>query len=261
MATMAQFYDYQGEELRVTDTIDLIKKFEGKNIIILADSIFDYEQPDGFNIGEYIHQDINANVYNWAQGGCMMAKGKADNYDPYSFVGMVDALCTRNFTDQEKYMDDRGFTDRVTEMEKFDMSKCDYMIVSYGTNDLWLNTQDDPTDNANNELDTSTFLGAYRYGIKTLLTKYPTIKLLSIGFQGGMGAVNGKTGVYHSAKKWNEALKDISYDLSIPFLNMWSHSMINSYTQSTLTNGQPHLKKEGKKRYAALIENALNYYY
>lgn len=51
------------------------------------------------------------------------------------------------------------------------------------------------------------------------------------------------------------------YDLAVPFVDIWSDSMINTITSGTLCNGQPHLSHEGKLRYAALVENALNYYY
>ena len=61
---MAYMYDYLGNELKIEETTDLVKKFKGKNIVILADSIFDYETPDGFNIGFWIEKDIEANVLN-----------------------------------------------------------------------------------------------------------------------------------------------------------------------------------------------------
>lgn len=255
---MAYMYDYLGNEIKVEETTDLVKKFKGKNIVILADSIFDYEIPDGFNIGFWIKKNIEANVLNWAQGGCCMAKGKATNYDPYSFVGLADALATHTFTDQEEYATDRNFSEQVDEMKNFDMSKADYLIVAYGTNDFWRNGKIEDSDEG---YDTSTYIGAFKYGIKTLLTKYPKLKIVCLGIQnlGSLYIDSGGYTIYSS--KYNEAIKKAAYDLAVPFVDIWSDSMINTITSGTLCDGQPHLSHEGKLRYAALVENALNYYY
>lgn len=253
-------YDYTGTEIPFEDKTDIVKKFTGKNIIILADSIFDYETPDGFNIGYWLNKACGANVYNWAQGGTCMQKGKADNYDPYSFAGMADALATGTFTDQEKYQEDRSFTTQVAEMKAFDMTTADYLIVAYGTNDFWLEVTEAPETNLSDEFDKNTFIGAFNYGIKTLLTKYPTLKILCVGMQ-RMSQVSGKTGETVTGDAWAEALKEASSKLSVPYVDIYSDSLINKYTIGTLCNGQPHLSHEGKLRYVALIENALNLYY
>ena len=42
------FYDYAGNEVtEFTETTDIEKKFKGKNVIWLGDSLIDYETPEG----------------------------------------------------------------------------------------------------------------------------------------------------------------------------------------------------------------------
>ena len=84
---------------------------------------------------------------------------------------------------------------------------------------------------------------------------------MCLGIQnlGSLYIDSGGYTIYSS--KYNEAIKKAACDLAIPFIDIWSDSMINTITSETLCNGQPHLSHEGKLRYAALVENALNYYY
>ena len=240
---------------------------DGKNVIILADSVFDYETPDGINVGQMLAVSSGATVYNWAQGGCCMAKGKATNYDPYSFVGMVDALATQTFTDQSTYAEDRGFTTQVAEMQAFNMSNCDFMLVAYGTNDYWRSCL---YDNPNDSEDVTYFSGAVRYGLKTLLTAYPFIKLIFVNLQ-NMGSTYNETAAWYNATgshyvesaRYNQYINDICAEFAVPVLDIWNTSMINDYTDNELycDGGKPHLSHRGKQKYVTMIENVFNRYY
>ena len=239
----------------------------GKNVVILADSVFDYEQPEGINIGEMLSVKTGATVYNWAQGGCCMAKGKATNYDPYSFVGMVDALTTRNFTDQETYAQDRSFVTQVNQMKAFDMTNCDFMIVAYGTNDFWRSCL---YNNPSNSEDVNYFSGATRYGIKTLFTTYKKIKLLFLNLQ-NMGQFYNESSAWYDAtgshyvesSKYNEIINDVCEEYAVPVLDIWSDSLINQITKAYYCDegSMPHLTHAGKQHYTEMIENAFNLYY
>lgn len=250
-------FDGRGNKINIISKQNHI--LTGKNLIILADSVFDYEQPDGVNIGTIIQSDVDASVHNWAQGGCCMALGKSNEYDAYSFVGIVNALTSGDFSNQELYAEERNFTEQVNDMKTFDMQTCDFMLVAYGTNDYWRNCTIKSEDN---EFDPNTFDGAIRSGIKTLLTKYPKIKLIFLNMQqldslyiesGGIGTIYPKL--------YNESINNICGEYSIPVIDIWNDSMINDFTKSTLCDGKPHLKHEGKLRYSKLIENAFNFYF
>lgn len=240
----------------------------GKNLVILADSVFDYEQPEGINLGEMIAYQTGATVYNWAQGGCCMSKGKATNYDPYSFVGLVDALTTETFTDQIAYAEERSFTAQVAQMQAFDMANCHFMLIAYGTNDFWGSKYyDNPSDSE----DVTYFSGAVRYGIKTLLTAYPYINLLFLNLQ-NMGSIYNETAAWYNAtgshyvesETYNQYINDICAEFAVPVLDIWNTSMINNVTDNEWycdAGGKPHLSHKGKQRYTSLIMNAFNQYY
>lgn len=247
-------YDGNGETVEVSGKNVL----DGANLIILADSVFDYEEPDGINVGELLALNTGANVYNWAQGGCCMALGKGADYDPYSFVGLANALVDGDFTNQEARAETRNFTEQVAEMKAYDMSTTDFLVVAYGTNDFWRNeTVNDTTTG----FDTSTYIGAYKYGLRKILSAYPTIKVLCLGLQNMPSRYIDQGSITVYPQPYNDAIKSASADLSIPFLDIWNDSMINEYTKNTLCSGMPHLSHLGKIRYAALIANAFNLYY
>lgn len=261
-------YDGYGNIIEISDAGGSGKNvLSKKNVIILADSVFDYEQPDGINIGQMLAVSSGATVYNWAQGGCCMAKGKATNYDPYSFVGMVDALTSGDFTDQIANAEERGFTTQVAEMQAFNMANCDYMLVAYGTNDFWRSCL---YDNPSDDEDVTYFSGAVRYGIKTLLTTYPSIKLIFLNLQ-NMGSIYNETAAWYNAtgshyvesSRYNGYINDICAEFAVPVLDIWNESLINNQTKTIYNDpgGMPHLSHKGKQKYVTMIENAFNHYY
>ena len=237
----------------------------GKQIIWLGDSVIDYEEPDGINVADMFATMTGAVCHNWAQGGTCFAKGKATNYDPYSFVGMVDALVEQYFTYQNTYAESRGFEDRVADMEAYNMSNAEYCIIGFGTNDFWGNMT---WKNDSNEFDVNTSYGAIKYGLKTLMTAYPELKILMLGLQ-ELGEVyveaaawyNATGTHYNSGDKYDEFITEICNEYAVPRLPIQEWSRFNSYTNSTYTNGVPHLTHKGKERYCVLIRNALKLYY
>lgn len=248
-------YDGNGNEIS-TNGKNVLK---GKKVVILADSIFDYEVPDTLNIGDYLATNNDCEVHNWAQGGCCMALGKASNYDPYSFVGLIDAITSRDFTNQIANAEERSFTAQVADMQAFDMATCDFIIVAYGTNDFWRNC---PIENQNDDDDPNYFSGAIKYGVHTLLTAYPSIKVLFLNLQHMNGTYIDSGGVgWVYPEPYNETINTMCESLSIPVLDIWGSSMINEDTAGVYHSGRPHLSRNGKLRYATMISNALDFYY
>ena len=66
---------------------------------------------------------------------------------------------------------------RLTMLESIDWSTIDYITIAYGTND-WNSNYG--LDNTENPLDTTTYIGAFRYAVETLLAKFPNIKIIVI---------------------------------------------------------------------------------
>ena len=142
-----------------------------------------------------------------------------DNYEAFSGVGMVDCLTTRDFTNQETHMSDRGFTKQVAEMKEFDFSKADYVIIELGTND---NMKLVDLDNAENPLDTHTTGGALRYMIKTLLTYNPKFNIAVCNIQDGVeGRRNEGTELVYVSKDRNEIIESVCDELKIPLIDIF----------------------------------------
>ncbi|MDY2812328.1 MAG: SGNH/GDSL hydrolase family protein, partial [Dorea sp.] len=195
-------YDYTGNEIIHEDVTDLVKKFRGKNVIWLGDSLIDYEKPEGYTVAYWFQKDTQANCYNWCQGGTSLATiGNAD-YDAFNASAMAVALTTGDFTDMDAHAEIRGFADRVAQMKNFDFSTAQYIIVEYGTNDVWKGCT---LDNADDLYDTSTSLGSLRTMYRTLLEYNPKLKIIQIGLQ-PWDAVNGNTGIkeYEVSKALND---------------------------------------------------------
>lgn len=256
-------FDGKGNELS-TDGKGVLK---GKKVIILADSVFDYEVPDSNNIGQLLAIDANCTVYNWSQGGCCMAKGKATNYDPYSFVGLVDALVDRDFTDQIANASERSFTSQVEEMQTIPVTSCQFMLIAYGTNDYWRSCT---YDNPDNNVDTTAFSGAVRYGLQKLLGAYPSLNVLMINMQ-NLGRTYNETAAWYNktgshyveSSIYNGYINDISREFAVPVLDIWGESLINDQTKDTFCyqGSRPHLTRAGKLKYVELIENACDRYF
>lgn len=252
-------YDINGNEILTGGTGDssqseLQRKFSCKNIIWLGDSIHAYSQWDGVTIPYLFQYHSGAKCYNWCQGGTTMAKMGVANYDPFSGVGMVDALISMDFSEQETYMEYRGFTTQVAEMKSFDMSKAHTIVIEFGTNDA---LKDVPLDNSENELDTTTTGGALRYMIKTLQTAYPKLNIAVCNVQYDTGWLDAEHTKSYDTTNQTNIINQICADLNIPIIDIYNDLGLNEYTSSTLLHDGLHRTHDGKVRQAQLIENRL----
>lgn len=233
---------------------ELQRKFKDKNIIWLGDSIHAYSKPDGVTIPYLLQYHSGAKCYNWCQGGTTMAKMGVANYDPFSGVGMVDALISGIFTDQETYQEDRNFTSQVAEMKSFDMSTANNMIIEFGTNDT---LKDITLDNAENLLDTTTTGGALRYMIKILQTAYPKLGIAVCNVQKMTGWLDSEHTKSYDSKKQTDLINQVCNDLSVPVIDIYNLLGLNEYTSATLLHDGLHRTHEGKLKQVQIIENRM----
>ena len=252
-------YDINGNEIISGSTGDssqseLQRKFSCKNIIWLGDSIHAYSQWDGVTIPYLFQNHSGAKCYNWCQGGTTMAKVGVENYDPYSGVGMVDALISRDFTEQKTYQEDRSFTSQVSEMEVFDMANAKYIIIEFGTNDALKNVT---LDNSDDTLDTYTTGGALRYMIKTLQTAYPKLGIAVCNVQKMTGWLDSEHTKSYDSKNQTDLINQICNDLSIPVIDIYNLLGLNDYTSSTLLQDGLHRTHVGKLKQVQIIENRM----
>lgn len=239
---------------------ELQRKFSGKKIIWIGDSIHAYNSPDGVTIPYLFEYHSGAKCYNWAQGGMTMALTGAENYDCYSGVGMVDALISGDFSKQEAYSgDDHGtaqgnFTEQVAEMKTLDMSTAYAVVIEFGTNDAMKLVT---LDNEENPLDTTTTGGALRYMIKTLQTAYPNLNILVCNVQKMSGYADAEHQKPYDSNNQNEVIESVCADLSIPVIDIYNLLGINDYTKSTLLADGLHRSHKGKLKQVQIIENQM----
>lgn len=260
-------YDIDGNEIISgggSTVSELQRKFGGKKIIWLGDSVHAYAKPDGVTIPYLFCYHSGATCYNWCQGGMTMAKMGVNNYDPYSGVGMVDALISGDFTEQETYAsEDHGtaqgnFTEQVAEMKAFDMSSAYALIIEFGANDAFKQV---PTDNADNVLDKTTTGGALRYMIKTLQTAYPLLKIAVCNVQKMSGYSDSEHRKPYDSKIQNEVIESVCSKLSIPVIDIYDQLGLNEYTSATLLSDGTHRSHAGKLRQVQIIENQMCLYF
>lgn len=259
-------YDINGNEILTgssgdgTSQSELQRKFKEKNIIWLGDSIHAYTSPDGVTIPYFFQYHSGAKCYNWAQGGMTMALTGVENYDCYSGVGMIDALVSGDFTEQEAYSGDNhgtaqgNFVEQVAEMKSFDMSNADYIIIEFGTNDALKAVT---LDNSDDAFDTTTTGGALRYMIKTLLTAYPTLNIAVCNVQYQTGWIDSEHTQSYDTTEQTNLINQICDDLNIPIIDIYNGLGLNDYTSETLLSDGLHRSHAGKLKQVQLIENRM----
>ena len=257
--------DIYGNEIQTGGTggssqSELQRKFSGKNIVWLGDSIHAYSQWDGVTVPYLFQYDSKANCYNWCQGGMTMALMDNPSYDAYSGVGMIDAIVTKNFTAQETYAnDDHGtaqgnFLQQVAEMKSLDFSKVHTIVIEFGTNDTMKMVS---LDNDKNELDTHTTGGALRYMIKTLLTAYPNLNIVVCNVQKMTGWADSEHTKWYDSTEQSNLINEICKELSVPVIDIYNDLGLNDYTKSNLLHDGLHRTHNGKLKQVQLIENRL----
>lgn len=150
----------------------------GKTIANFGDSVFGNKRPPN-DISTALADITGATVYNLGFGGCRMSQHNA-NWDAFSMYRLADAIATGDFSIQNAVDVDNVsgmpsyFKETRTLLESIDFSEVDIITIAYGTNDF---TASVALDNANNPKDTTTFCGALRYSLETILTAYPQLHI------------------------------------------------------------------------------------
>lgn len=165
------------------DDNPVIKSYlaRSENLVLVGDSMFgNYGQ----NCLESLLSMISdKQVFNCGFGGCRMAWRNATGsnaYDVFSFVSVADAIASGNYSAQIAQRSlNNGYPPRISALKSIDWSRPTTLFVEYVNNDI---TGDvaigDLWDNTQTEFDKQTVLGAFNYGIKTILTAYPHVRVV-----------------------------------------------------------------------------------
>lgn len=151
----------------------------GKTIVNFGDSIFGNARPPE-DISSFLAGMTGATVYNCGFGGCRMSYHESANYDAFSMTKLADAIAGNDFSVQDAAIANTDgdsipgyFAESVELLKTIDFSAVDIVTIAYGTNDF----NGVPLDNNENGIDTTSFGGALRYSIETILMAYPGIRI------------------------------------------------------------------------------------
>ncbi|MER9445722.1 GDSL-type esterase/lipase family protein [Mesorhizobium sp. M0340] len=153
-------------------------QFAGKIGAHFGDSIIESVIWPGITPTAKIAQRTGMTITNCGGGGTRMAN-HATNYDKFSFYRLADAIASGDFSQQIAAATLIGgtFPAIAARMASVDYSLLDYLIPSFGTNDF---TGAGPTCpiGTNADITGATFKGAINYGIQTIMTARPNLKLI-----------------------------------------------------------------------------------
>lgn len=252
--------------------IDNIKKMlplYGKTIVNFGDSIFGNAQPPT-DISTFLSEKTGATVYNCGFGGCRMSHHPTAEYHAFSMYKLADAISTGNFAEQENAVNSTTVTlnnaikSNFATLKTIDFSKVDIITIAYGSNDF----NGVLLDNEENPLDTTTFGGALRYSIETLLAAYPHLRIfiLSIAWRFWTNESNEyvddtnthTNGLNKLTSDYNAQLKKVAEEYNLSFVDDYNIS-IGKYNRLYYFNANDgaHHKAEGRQVIAAHLAKKL----
>lgn len=250
------------------------KNFHGKTVVCFGDSI-----TGNYVITDYpsiIAEITGATVYNVGFGGCTMVYKETEERKDFSMVSLVNSIVNEDFSAQENSgvsitlaNDDRRnyVPERIATLKNIDWNNVDYITIAYGTND-WNGNYS--IDNEENPLDTTSYIGAFRYSIENLLTAYPHIKILVLTplwrwwdeTAGGVpyrDSDNYAKGTGWYLYDYGNALIEACKEYHIPCLDLYYECMMNKFNRYVYfnTNDGTHPNEVGRTLLAEKISAKL----
>ncbi|MBQ6707589.1 MAG: hypothetical protein IJM97_01415 [Clostridia bacterium] len=170
--------DYTYEVSGDNETDEYAKPLKGKVIVNFGDSIFGKRRPPE-DISTKLAELTGATIHNCGFGGCCMSTHTSEYYAPFSMHSLATAISTGTWDSQDNAIATGTdmpsyFSETLELLKNTDFNKVDIVTIAYGTNDWNFGMN---IDNSENDKDLSTFAGALRYSIETLLTAYPHLKI------------------------------------------------------------------------------------
>jgi hypothetical protein len=211
--------------------------FAGKKIAFIGDSIT-------MN-GDYparVSTRLGCTSLQMGFGGCRMG-AHAQYYDDLGFYKLAGAISSGVYTAQlasAAHLTAAGIADYTTPatlLASTNWATIDFLVVMYGTND-WGNTPiGTDTDISSTG---ASFKGAMNYGIQTLLTAYPNIKVLFVtpmfrSRQGNGDGLNSDDNLANGTTliSYADAVTTISNKNHLPSLDIYRNGVVNKWNSAT----------------------------
>lgn len=216
--------------------------YTGRTAVVLGDSIV--QGTTRYDFVPLLAQITGMTVVNGGFGGCRMGQHPTDaNRDALGFYKLADYIAADDWADAIAAADalfaDDGNTLRQAHAAALDATtwaSVEYIIVMFGTNDF---TGAVPIGAAS-DADGTTFKGAINYGIETILTAYPTAKLIfATPMWRARVNVNGDdsnltpNGSGDYLVEYAEAIIERATAHQIPVIDLHSNGGVNIYNWAT----------------------------
>ena len=265
-------FSLSGANIKTDEVKALLAPLKGATVVNFGDSIFGNYRGEG-SISEYLAQYTGATVYNCGFGGARMAGHSTENWSAFSMYSLAEAVATGDFSKQQRAVDESEseykpayFAQTLALLESIDFDEVDIITIAYGTNDF---TGNNALDNENDPYDLSTYAGALRYSIKTILSAFPHIRIFICSqtyrfWNDEDGNFEADSDTYRSsvglclpdlvakteavAREYHLAFIDNYYALGV---NKWNRSEYFSATDGV------HPNQNGRRLIAAHIAKAL----
>lgn len=231
----------------------------GKTLVCLGDSITgNYDAPTDYP--SLIEAITGMNIVNGGVGSTRMSLHTDEYRKHLSFCSLADAIASGDFTNQITAANNisiKNVYGHMVNLDMVDWNDVDYLTVFFGTND-W--TGEVSLDNAENAYDTSTYLGAFRYGYEKIMSVYPHIKVVVVTpmyrhFDSADSDTQTYAGKY--LYEFGDALIDECKKYKIPFIDMYRISGVNKFTKLHYIEDGTHPTENGRRNIANIIAGKL----
>lgn len=236
--------------------------FAQKNLVVFGNSITAAKSSWAYQV----YRQLNfGSIYNGALGGAIWslrerttASGKVirtQNYDDPNFAGISNGYSPNP--------DDVEFQKRINNcaivhIQKYLKEKTeaspDYIIISYGTNDL-SGTIGDAETTMQSELkdvDMYTIAGAVRWNVETLRNEFPKVKIyIAFPLQAESASKN------EGNLKKIAVIKDICNRMSVPYFDCYNESGITEQNQKDYLRDGLHPNEAGNRIHGNYIAEEL----
>ena len=245
----------------------------GKTVVCFGDSITG-NYYFGDNYPYQIEEKTGAKVYNVGFGGCRMELTNESPIlyvNPFSMVSLADAVVSEQSdrwstqdTNANSFASKNVVKARLAILKSIDFSNVDIVTIAYGTNGIGR-----PLDDSENPLNTYTYAGATRYAIKTLLTKYPHLRIVLLtpiyrwfsatSDDGDTHQVGGQTLLDRVTK-----LLEVGVEIKIPTIDLYHTLGINKYNYTGYfgdddeTADGTHINSFGREQMGLRVAGELN---
>ena len=212
-------------------------RLSNKTLVCFGDSITgNMDAPNDYP--SVIAQQTGMTVINAGFGGCRMSKHSSDVYDPFCMHALADAVTSNDWTAQDAQVGSLGestnASEHLTALKAVDWANVDFVTIAYGTNDI---TGGAAIDSESDKKDIATYLGAARYSLEKLLTKYPHLKIMLLTptyryFLDESKDSDEKTFGENKYTDFGDGLITVAEEFKIPVIDMYRTLGFNKFSRT-----------------------------